>query len=49
MVATNRVLRPLKRIEATIDRIVQGNFLGTDPLSITQIVRPRSSPWWKAS
>jgi signal transduction histidine kinase len=38
MIATNRVLRPLKRIEATIDRIVQGNFLG-DPLSITQ-VRP---------
>jgi signal transduction histidine kinase len=28
--ATNRVLRPLKRIEATIDRIVQGNFLGSD-------------------
>ena len=40
MVATNRVLRPLKRIEATIDRIVQGNFLGTDPLSITQINPP---------
>ncbi len=39
MVATNRVLRPLKRIEATIDRIVQGNFLG-DPLSITQIRPP---------
>jgi signal transduction histidine kinase len=39
MVATNRVLRPLKRIEATIDRIVQGNFLG-DPLSITQISPP---------
>jgi signal transduction histidine kinase len=30
LVATNRVLRPLKRIEATIDRIVQGNFLGSD-------------------
>src|ERR1700722_17794802 len=30
LVATNRVLRPLKRIEATIDRIVQGNFLGAD-------------------
>ncbi len=28
LIATNRVLRPLKRIEATIDRIVQGNFLG---------------------
>jgi len=40
MVATNRVLRPLKRIEATIDRIVQGNFLGVDPLSITQINPP---------
>lgn len=32
MIATNRVLRPLKRIEATIDRIVQGNFLGSDGL-----------------
>jgi signal transduction histidine kinase len=30
LLATNRVLRPLKRIEATIDRIVQGNFLGSD-------------------
>jgi signal transduction histidine kinase len=40
VVATNRVLRPLKRIEATIDRIVQGNFLGADPLSITQINPP---------
>jgi signal transduction histidine kinase len=30
LVATNRVLRPLKRIETTIDRIVQGNFLGSD-------------------
>jgi signal transduction histidine kinase len=40
LVATNRVLRPLKRIEATIDRIVQGNFLGTDPLSITQVNPP---------
>jgi len=30
LVATNRVLRPLKRIEATIDRIVQGNFFGSD-------------------
>src|ERR1700722_5350614 len=40
MVATNRVLRPLKRIEATIDRIVQGNFLGADPLSITQVNPP---------
>jgi signal transduction histidine kinase len=40
MVATNRVLRPLKRIEATIDRIVQGNFLGADPLSVTQINPP---------
>jgi signal transduction histidine kinase len=39
MVATNRVLRPLKRIEATIDRIVQGNFLG-DPLSLTQVTPP---------
>jgi signal transduction histidine kinase len=39
MVATNRVLRPLKRIETTIDRIVQGSFLG-DPLSITQIRPP---------
>ncbi len=40
MLATNRVLRPLKRIETTIDRIVQGSFLGTDPLSITQINPP---------
>ena len=40
MVATNRVLRPLKRIETTIDRIVQGSFLGADPLSITQINPP---------
>ncbi len=39
MFVTNLVLRPLKRIEATIDRIVQGNFLG-DPLSITQINPP---------
>lgn len=31
LLASNRVLRPLKRIEATIDRIVQGNYLGTDP------------------
>ncbi len=30
MLVTNRVLRPLKRIEATIDRIVQGNFFGTE-------------------
>ena len=30
LVATNRVLRPLKRIETTIDRIVQGNYLGSD-------------------
>jgi signal transduction histidine kinase len=30
LLATNRVLRPLKRIEATIDRIVQGNFFGSD-------------------
>jgi len=30
LLATNRVLRPLKRIEATIDRIVQGNFLGSE-------------------
>ena len=30
LTATNRVLRPLKRIEATIDRIVQGNFFGSD-------------------
>lgn len=30
LLATNRVLRPLRRIEATIDRIVQGNFLGSD-------------------
>jgi signal transduction histidine kinase len=28
--ATNRVLRPLKRIEQTIDRIVQGNFRGDE-------------------
>jgi signal transduction histidine kinase len=40
IVATNRVLRPLKRIEATIDRIVQGNFLGADPLSVTQVNPP---------
>jgi len=36
LLATNRVLRPLKRIEATIDRIVQGNFLGSD----TQVIQP---------
>jgi hypothetical protein len=30
LLVTNRVLRPLKRIEATIDRIVQGNFFGSD-------------------
>ncbi|HVO96797.1 MAG TPA: ATP-binding protein [Bryobacteraceae bacterium] len=30
LLASNRVLRPLKRIEATIDRIVQGNFLSAD-------------------
>lgn len=30
LLATNRVLRPLKRIETTIDRIVQGNFFGGD-------------------
>jgi signal transduction histidine kinase len=30
LVATNRVLRPLRRIEATIDRIVQGKFRGSD-------------------
>ena len=41
MLATNRVLRPLKRIEATIDRIVQGNFLGGEAaLSTTQINPP---------
>jgi signal transduction histidine kinase len=34
--ATNRVLRPLKRIETTIDRIVQGNFFGSD----TQVTPP---------
>ena len=28
MFATNRVLRPLKRIEGTIDRIVQGSYRG---------------------
>jgi signal transduction histidine kinase len=40
MVATNRVLRPLKRIEATIDRIVQGNFLGGDSFNTTQVNPP---------
>jgi signal transduction histidine kinase len=32
VLATNRVLRPLKRIERTIDRIVQGNFRGDEPV-----------------
>ena len=41
LLATNRVLRPLKRIEATIDRIVQGNFLGGDSsLNTTQVNPP---------
>lgn len=39
LLATNRVLRPLKRIEATIDRIVQGNFLGD-----TQVNRAYADP-----
>jgi signal transduction histidine kinase len=30
LLSTNRVLRPLKRIEQTIDRIVQGNFRGDE-------------------
>jgi signal transduction histidine kinase len=30
LVSTNRVLRPLKRIEQTIDRIAQGNFRGDE-------------------
>ncbi|MGD1092311.1 MAG: ATP-binding protein [Bryobacteraceae bacterium] len=30
VLATNRVLRPLKRIEQTIDRIVQGNYGGNE-------------------
>lgn len=39
--ATNRVLRPLKRIEATIDRIVQGNFLSSETtLGTTQVNPP---------
>ena len=29
--ATSRALRPLKRIEETIDRIAQGNFSGDEP------------------
>jgi signal transduction histidine kinase len=41
LIATNGVLRPLKRIEATIDRIVQGNFLGGDsPLGSGPIHQP---------
>ena len=32
LVATNRVLRPLRRIETTIDRIVQGDFRGGETL-----------------
>ena len=40
LLATNRVLRPLRRIEATIDRIVQGNFLGAD----TQMNRIYANP-----
>lgn len=40
MIATNRVLRPLKRIEATIDRIVQGNFLGSDGLVTATHIAP---------
>ncbi len=35
MIATNRVLRPLKRIEATIDRIVQGSFLSDTQVNLT--------------
>lgn len=35
LVATNRVLRPLKRIESTIDRIVQGNFLSDTQVNLT--------------
>ncbi len=30
VLGTNRVLRPLRRIEQTIDRIVQGNFRGEE-------------------
>jgi signal transduction histidine kinase len=40
LLATNRVLRPLKRIEATIDRIVQGNFLGDTSINTTQVNPP---------
>jgi signal transduction histidine kinase/polyhydroxyalkanoate synthesis regulator phasin len=40
LVATNRVLRPLKRIEATIDRIVQGSFLGSDTLVTSTHIDP---------
>ena len=40
LVATNRVLRPLKRIEATIDRIVQGTSLGDTQLSTTYVNPP---------
>lgn len=32
--ATSRALRPLKRIEATIDRIAQGDFHGDEPRSL---------------
>jgi signal transduction histidine kinase len=41
LLVTNRVLRPLKRIEATIDRIVQGNFFGGDTsINATQVNPP---------
>ncbi len=40
LIATNRVLRPLKRIEATIDRIVQGSFRGSDTLVTSTHVDP---------
>jgi signal transduction histidine kinase len=38
--ATNRVLRPLQRIEATIDRIVQGNFLGDTQMNPAYVNPP---------
>ena len=49
LLATNWLLRPLRRIEQTIDRIVQGNYPGATEARRPSRARPRNSRRWKAS